>query len=170
MSHFCSKRPRSKLLNLALLSTALLAACGGRGTKEVAEVNNDWTGNEIKIEAFQDDKIKGVVCHMAHFDRGVLDRLTKGDWFENPSNGSISCAITGPIVIGNIDMDKNGEGVFKQKQSLIFKTLAVRRVYDNENDTLIYLVYSRKIVDGSAKMSVATVPLHGADVTWVNKK
>jgi len=162
-------KTRTTLISLSLISAAILTACGGNGRKEVAEINNDWTGNEIKIEAFQDDKIQGVVCHMAHFDRGLLDRLSKGDWFENPSNGSISCAVTGPVIIGNIDMDKNGEGVFKQKQSLIFKTLAVRRVYDRDNDTLIYLVYSKKIVDGSAKMSVATVPLHGSDVTWTSR-
>ena len=106
---------------------------------------------------------------MAHFDRGVLDRLTKGDWFENPSNGSISCGVTGPVTIGDISLKKGGEQVFSQKQSLIFKTLAVRRVYDAENDSLIYLVYSRKIVDGSAKMSIATVPLHGHDVRWIGK-
>jgi len=145
-----------------------LSACGGIGQKEVAEINNDWTGNEIKIESFQDDKVQGVTCHMAHFDRSVLDRLSKGDWFENPSNGSISCGVTGPISIGQINRNKSGEEVFRQRQSLIFKTLAVRRVYDSENDTLIYLVYSRKIVDGSAKMSVATVPLHGHDVEWKN--
>jgi len=148
--------------------TFCLSACGGIGQKEVAEINNDWTGNEIKIESFQDDKVQGVTCHMAHFDRSVLDRLSKGDWFENPSNGSISCGVTGPISIGQINRNKSGEEVFRQRQSLIFKTLAVRRVYDSENDTLIYLVYSRKIVDGSAKMSVATVPLHGHDVEWKN--
>jgi len=147
---------------LILPSIVLLTACGGFGGGEVAEINNDWTGNEIKIEAFADKKVDGVV----YFDRGVLDRLKKGDWFENPSNGSISCGVTGPVTIGDISLKKGGEEVFKQKQSLIFKTLAVRRVYDAENDTLIYLVYSRRVVDGSAKMSLATVPLYGADVTW----
>lgn len=149
---------------VSTLASLLLIACGGRG--EVAEINNDWTGNEIKIEAFEDDDVKGVTCHMAHFDRGVLDRLSKGDWFENPSNGSISCGITGPVIIGKISKRKGGEEVFRQRQSLIFKKLAVRRIYDAENDTLIYLVYSRKIVDGSAKMSIATVPLAGANVSW----
>lgn len=143
-----------------------LTACGGMGGDEVAEINNDWTGNEIKIESFDDEKVAGVTCHMAHFDRGILDRLSKGDWFENPSNGSISCGITGPVTIGKISMRKRGEEVFRQRQSLIFKKLAVRRVYDEESNSLIYLVYSRKIVDGSAKMSLATVPLYGAEVTW----
>jgi len=149
-----------------LLSGIFLAGCGGFGGGEVAEINNDWTGNEIKIESFEDEKISGVTCHMPHFDRGVLDRLTKGDWFENPSNGSISCAVTGSVTIGNISMKKGGEEVFRQRQSIIFKKLSVRRVYDKDADTLIYLVYSRKIVDGSAKMSLATVPLYGAEVTW----
>ena len=160
-------------MKLKLLMTALLAlslvGCGNAGEKQVAEINNDWTGNEIKIEAFQDDKISGIICHMAHFDRGVLDRLTKGEWFENPSNGSISCTQTGPIVIGDIELKKKGEEVFRQRQSLIFKKLTIRRIYDAENETLIYLVYSRKIVDGSAKMSIATLPLYGKNAQWLSK-
>jgi len=151
---------------LSVTTALLLASCGGSGQAEVAEINNDWTGNEIKIEAFKDRKVAGITCHMAHFDRSVIDRLQKGDWFENPSNGSINCIKTGPIVIGKIDMGKGGEEVFRQKQSLIFKTLAVRRIYDAENDALVYLVYSRRVVDGSAKMSVSSVPLYGSDVTW----
>lgn len=151
------------------LTIIALTACGGSGG-DVAEINNDWTGNEIKIESLEDEKVQGVTCHMAHFDRSVIDRLSKGDWFQNPSNGSISCGITGPVTIGRIAMDKNGETVFKQRQSVIFKKLAVRRVYDAENDALVYLVYSKKIVDGSAKMSIASVPLYGADVTWTDRR
>lgn len=156
------------LLSFLIIPAVLLSACGGDGRGEIGEINNDWTGNEIKIESFADEKIQGVTCHMAHFDRGVIDRMRKGDWFENPSNGSISCGITGAVTIGDIALDKNGETVFKQRQSVVFKKLAVRRVYDREHDTLIYLVYSKQIIDGSAKMSLATVPLHGADVTWTN--
>lgn len=158
-----------KSLFLPFLAALVLTACGGNGRGEIAEINNDWTGNEIKIESFQDEKVQGITCHMAHFDRSVLDRMRKGDWFENPSNGSISCGITGPVVIGDIAKGKGGETVFKQRQSIVFKKLAVRRVYDRENDTLVYLVYSKQVVDGSAKMSLATVPLHGADVTWTEK-
>ncbi len=148
-----------------IVSTAvLLSACGGTGG-EVAEINNDWTGNEIKVEALRDEKVDGVVCHMAHFDRSVIDRLRKGDWFQNPSNGSINCIVTGPVTIGDIEMRPKGEEVFRQSQSIIFKKLSVRRIYDADNDALIYLVYSKQVVDGSAKMSVASVPLYGLDVT-----
>lgn len=141
----------------------LLAGCGARET-EVGEFKNDWIGNEIKLEALSDPKVTGVTCHLSHFDRGFWDRVAKGNWFEDPSNASIACRQTGPITIGEIDLDKSGEEVFTQRQSLIFKTLAVRRIYDSANDTLIYVVYSRRPVEGSAKMAISTIALYGQDV------
>ncbi|WP_416876739.1 CreA family protein [Litorimonas sp.] len=144
----------------------LLVSCGSSGQNDVGEINNDLTGNEIKIDSFEDEKVSGITCHIAHFDRSVIDRLRKGSWFENPSNGSINCEQTGPIVIGDIDRGKSGETLVKQKQALWFKTLSVRRVYDAEADTLIYLIYSKEVVEGSAKMSLSTVSLYGRDVTW----
>ncbi|GHB03933.1 hypothetical protein GCM10009069_28160 [Algimonas arctica] len=159
-----------KLQVLPIIFAILLGACGANNTQGIAEINNDWTGNEIKIDAFTDEKVAGVTCHMAHFDRGVYDRLKQGSWFENPSNGSINCVQTGPVIVGDIDLGKGGETVFKQRQSPIFKKLTVRRIYDRENNTLVYLVYSRQVVEGSAKMSIASVPLYGPDVTWINGK
>lgn len=145
------------------------AACGGRSDTEVGEFKNDFAGNEIKLEALSDPKVAGVTCHLSHFDRGFWDRVAKGNWFEDPSNASLACRQTGPIRIGDIDTDKNGEQVFTQRQSLIFKTLAVRRIYDEANETLIYIVYSRRPVEGSAKMSVSTIALYGQDVAWTSQ-
>ncbi len=34
----------------------------------------------------------------------------------------------------------------------------------------MYVSFSRKLVDGSAKMSLSTVPLYGADVTWQGRE
>lgn len=144
-------------------AAALLAAACGRGDGEVGEIRNDFAGNEIKLQALKDPKVAGVTCHLSYFDRGFIDRVTKGNWFENPSNSSIACRQTGPIEIGDIDDDKNGEEVFSQKQSLFFKTMAVRRVYDPANETLIYVAYSRRPVEGSAKMSISTIALYPGD-------
>ena len=146
-----------------LLFTAavlFLAACGNK-ENEVGEFKNDFAGNEIKVTALNDPEIAGVTCHLTHFDRGFWDRVAKGNWFEDPSNASIACRQTGPISIGDIDLDKNGEEVFSQRMSLIFKSIAVRRIYDVENNTLIYVVYSRRPIEGSAKMSVSTISLYG---------
>ena len=154
---------------LNLLLTAMLAitsATTGAWAKEVGEVDVDWLGNDIIIEAIADPKVKGVTCHVAYFERGLIDRLQKGKWFEDPSNSSIACRQTGPLVIGDIDKDENGETVFSQRQSLIWKSVRVTRVFDATTNTLIYLAHAAQVQDGSAKMSISTVPLYGADVTW----
>ena len=134
--------------------------------EEVCEIGVDWTGNDIIVEAIADPKIKGVTCHVAYFERGVIDRLRRGNIFEDPSNSSIACRQTGPLVIGEIEEDEEGEEVFSQRQSLIWKSVKVTRVYDAKNKTLIYLTHATQVQDGSAKMSIATVPLYGQDVTW----
>jgi CreA protein len=138
--------------------------------EEVGSFANDWSGNDIVVEAIEDPEVKGVTCHISHFERGMIDRLRKGNWFEDPSNASIACRQTGPIVIGDIERDEEGEEVFNERKSLVFKNLAVRRIYDQARDTLIYVVYSREVVEGSAKMDISTVALHGAEVTWEDGK
>ena len=137
--------------------------------EEVGSFANDWTGNDIVVEAIQDPKVEGVTCHITRFDRGLIDRVTKGNWFEDPSNASIACRQTGPINIGDIDKDGSGEEVFSQRLSLVFKALAVRRIYDEKNDTLVYVIYSRQVKDSSAKMGISTVALYGGDVKWKDK-
>ena len=133
---------------------------------EVGRFSNDWTGNGIVVEAVADPKVGGVTCHLVHFDRSVIDRLTKGNWFENPSNSSISCQQTGPIAIGKIATSAKGEEVFSERMSLFFKSIAVRRIYDKATDTLVYVAYSRQVKDASAKMSLSTIALFNANPAW----
>ena len=146
-----------------------LSACTG-SDRAAGEFKNDWLGNEIKIDRLADPKVQGITCHIAYFDRGVWDRIGKGNWFEDPSNSSISCLKTGPVVIGKIDLDRSGEEVWDRGRSLIFKQLAVRRIYDPNSDTMMYVSFSRKPVDGSAKMSLSTVSLYDGDVTWAGRE
>jgi len=113
--------------------------------------------------------VQGVTCHLTYFERGLIDRLRNGDWFQDPSNSSIACRQTGPIVIGAIDEDRNGEEVFREGLSLVFKQLVVNRIYDKANNTLVYVAHSRRIQQGSAKMSVSTVPLYNTQVTSAAK-
>ena len=150
---------------LPVYAFLVLAACGRSGENEVGEFKNDFAGNEIKVQALSDPKVAGVTCHLSHFDRGFWDRVAKGNWFEDPSNASIACRQTGPISIGDIDEDKNGEEVFSQRMSLVFKSIAVRRIYDADNNTLVYVVYSRRPIEGSAKMSISTISLYDADAS-----
>ena len=149
-----------------LMALAALPAAA----ETVGKVGVDWIGNDIYIDAVSDPEVTGVTCHVTYFDRSVIDRLKKGNWFEDPSNNAISCQQTGPITIGDIELDREGEEVFKSGLSLIWKSLIVTRIYDKKNDTLIYLAHSREPTEGSAKMSISTVPLYGETVTWSNGK
>ena len=149
---------------------ALLPSVAPAAAEQVGEISTDWLGNDIKIDAITDPKVSGVTCHISYFDRGVVDRLRQGNWFEDPSNSSIACRQTGPIVIGDIDLDEEGEEIFSERRSLIFKALVVTRVYDKPNDTLIYLSHSREVKEGSAKMAISTVPLFASSPTWTKGK
>jgi CreA protein len=149
---------------------ALLVAATPLRAEEVGSFTNDWTGNGIVVEAIADPKVQGITCHLTYFDRSVLDRLAKGNWFEDPSNSSIACRQTAPIVIGDIDLRKKGEEVFTERRSLVFKVLAVRRIYDAKNDALVYVAYSRQVKDASSKMSVSTVALFNANPTWTKER
>ncbi|MBY8915816.1 CreA family protein [Nitratireductor sp. L1-7-SE] len=161
---------RFSLPALAASLIAFVFIAAPASAEQVGEIGVDWLGNDIVIEAVHDPKVEGVTCHVTYFDRGVIDRLQKGNWFEDPSNSSISCRQTGPIVIGDIDLGEDGEEVFKQRQSLIWKSVVVKRIYDEKNDTLIYLSHARQVQDGSAKMAISTVPLYGQEAVWKEKE
>ena len=145
----------------ALAFTAVLLTTAAQA-EQVGEVGVDWVGNDIIIEAVADPDVQGVTCHLAYFERSLIDRLSNGNWFEDPSNASIACRQTGPITVGDIDRGEEGEEVFREGRSIVFKSLRVKRIFDEANQTLIYLAHARELTEGSAKMSISTVPLYGA--------
>lgn len=160
----------SKFRSFSLAAAVLAVSAGATSAEVVGKVGVDWIGNDIVVEAVSDPEVKGVTCHVTYFDRSFIDRFKNGNWFEDPSNNSISCRQTGPIEIDDIDLSRDGSEVFREGMSLIWKTLVVNRIYDKKNDTLIYLAHSRELTNGSAKMSISTVPLYGQSVVWKNGK
>jgi len=144
------------------LATALVAATllSGCSDNEVGDVSLGLlTTKDIKVEKLRDPKIPGVTCHISHV-KADLD-------FADPSDMSIACRQTGPItaeMLKDIDRDKSGETVFSTSKSILFKSLKIRRIWDEENRTLIYLSYSTKEYQGSYKHSMSTVPLWGNPV------
>lgn len=147
------------------IATALTFLTSASFAETVGKVGVDWVGNDIIIEAIADPKVSGVTCHLAYFDRSIIDRLSNGNWFEDPSNSSIACRQTGPITVGNIDRSAKGENVFSERQSLILKSIKIKRIYDAANNTLIYVAHANELTQGSAKMSISTVPLYAAQPT-----
>ena len=147
---------------LTLSAVVLNATVLPAAAQEVGRIGVDWVGNDIVIEAIPDPKVQGVTCHVAYFDRSIIDRLSNGNFFEDPSNSSIACRQTGPITVGDIDLSAAGEDVFSRSRSIIFKSLMVTRVFDAKNQVLVYLTHAAELTQGSAKMSISTVPLYGS--------
>ena len=143
------------LVALTLFATSLHA-------EVVGEVGVDWLGNDVIVESISDPKVQGVTCHIAYFKRGIIDRLQQGNWFEDPSNSSLACTQTGPITLGAIKRGSGGEEVFRESRSIIWKSLRVTRIYDEANQTLIYLAHGSEVSQGSAKTAISTVPLYQA--------
>jgi CreA protein len=144
-----------------LLPAALLLATPVPA-QEVGRVGVDWVGNDIIVEALPDPEVQGVTCHVSYFERSLIDRVSQGNWFEDPSNSSIACRQTGPITVGDIDTSPEGEEIFSERQSIILKSLRVTRIFDEENQVLIYLAHAAELTEGSAKMSISTIPLWNA--------
>lgn len=144
---------------VAALLTLVLGACGGDREGQVGEFSNDLLGNEIMIEALPDPDVPSVVCHVAYFDRSFLDRMRQGNWFENPSNSAVSCQRIGAIDLSGVNTAQSGEEIFNQRQSLFFKNVAIRRIVDLQNRSILYVSHSRELVEGSAKLDISTVAL-----------
>lgn len=111
--------------------------------------------DDIVVEAFDDPKIEGVTCHLSRARKGGI----KGSLglAEDSSDASIACRQIGPIKIK--EEIEEGEKVFSKNTSITFKTMQVVRFLDKKRNVLIYLVYSDKLVDGSPKNSISTIPM-----------
>jgi len=143
----------------AIYCGLLLLALAGCNKNEVGDVSlGVFTTKDIKLDAVVDPLVTGVTCHVSSIEAN-LD-------FSDPSDSSIACRQTGPItaqMIAQIDKSKNGEVLFSKSKSIFFKTMKIRRIFDADNQTLMYLSYSTKETSGSFKHSLSTVPLWGTE-------
>ncbi|MDX7991078.1 protein CreA [Xenorhabdus sp. Reich] len=115
--------------------------------------------NKIVIEAFDDPDVKNVTCYLSRAKTGGI----KGGLglAEDTSDAAISCQQVGPIELADKikKSSKKGQVVFQKRTSLVFKKLQVVRFYDPNRNSLIYLTYSDKVIDGSPKNALSAVPI-----------
>ena len=111
--------------------------------------------DRIVVEAFDDPKVDGVTCYLSRAKTGGM----KGGLglAEDRAEASIACRQTGPISFkGDL---KEGDEVFKERTSLVFKTMQVVRFLDKKRNTLVYLVYSDRLIEGSPQNAVTAIPI-----------
>jgi len=130
-----------------------------RGTTGSVSTHFRWLGpnDKIVVDGFDDPKVQGVACHIARAETGGV----KGELglAEDTSDASIACRQVGPIkIVGEL---KDGESVFDEHRSLVFKKLHVVRFFDRKRNVLVYVAYSDRVIEGSPKNSISTVPIMG---------
>ncbi|MFD2205114.1 CreA family protein [Kiloniella antarctica] len=116
-----------------------------------------WVGpnHKIIIEAFDDPKVEGVSCHLSRAKTGGISGAV--GLAEDTTDASIACRQIGPIKFR--EELKDGEEVFTQRTSLVFKSMQVVRFFDKKRNVLVYLVYSDRLIEGSPKNSITSVPI-----------
>lgn len=148
-----------RLLAPLLAMIAGLGLLAGCSDNEVGDVSLGlFTTKDIKIESLVDPVVTGVTCHLSNVEAD-LD-------LADPSDMSLACRQTGPItaaMLSDIDRSKDGELLYRKSKSVLFKSLKIRRIYDADSQSLLYLAYSTKETRGSFKHALSSVPLWGTD-------
>ncbi len=144
-----------KMLTLAALLSASLAA----SAETVGDVSTTFKllspNDKIVVDVFDDPEVDGVACYLSHAKTGGYKGAL--GLAEDTSDASVACRQVGPISFkGKI---ASQEEVFNARSSFLFKHVRVVRMVDGKRNTLVYLVYSDKIIEGSPKNSVTAVPV-----------
>lgn len=147
------------------MTGALLLACGAAfaaSGEKIGSVDTafQWLGrdHDIIVEVYDDPGVAGVACYLSRARVGGV-KGTLG-LAEDRAEASISCR-----QVGLIRFDKplrQQEEIFSERISLVFKRLRVVRMIDEKRNTLVYLTYSDKLIDGSPQNSVTAVPVDPA--------
>jgi CreA protein len=153
-------RIKTSTLLTFLLLPLLATTAGGEMIGEVSTTFKMLGANDkIVIEAFDDPDINGATCYVSRAKTGGI----KGSFgvAEDKADASLSCRQTGKIVLPPdvASGKRDGKRVFRKSTSLLFKKLQVVRFYDSRRNTLVYLSYSDKIIDGSPQNSISTITI-----------
>ncbi len=111
--------------------------------------------HKIVVDAYDDPKVSGVTCYVSRARTGGISGAI--GIAEDKAEASIACRQVGPIAIGQ-PLPRQEE-VFNERISLVFKKLRIVRMVDAQRNTLVYLTYSDRLIDGSPKNSVTAVPV-----------
>ena len=121
--------------------------------------------HKIVVDAYDDPKVQGVACYVSRAKTGGIKGAI--GLAEDKAEASIACRQVGPIGIKQPLPQQ--EEVFNERISLVFKKLRIVRMVDASRNTLVYLTYSDRLIDGSPQNSVTAVPV-GRDTPIPLKK
>ena len=151
---------------LALFVTCLAVAARAETIGEVDTVFKlIGPDHKLVVDAWDDPKVGGVTCYVSRAKTGGIKGAV--GLAEDKSDASIACRQVGPISFAKPLPDQ--EEVFSERQSFLFKKLRVVRMVDKKRNTLVYMTYSDRVIEGSPNNSVTVVPVDRATLIPLNK-
>ena len=148
-------------LSIACFCAAMTTAVSA-GAEQVGEVDTAFKligpDHKVVVDAYDDPKVLGMTCYVSRAKTGGVSGAI--GLAEDKAEASIACRQVGPVSF--TEPLKQREEVFTERQSILFKRLRVVRMVDARRNTLIYLSYSDRLVDGSPQNSVTAVPVDRA--------
>ena len=140
---------------------AALVACSAATGEEIGAVDTVFKfigpDHKIVVEAYDDPKVNGVTCYVSRAKTGGIKGAL--GLAEDKSEASIACRQVGPIqFVGDKPLPRQEE-MFNERISFIFKKLRVVRMVDAKRNTLVYLTYSDRVIEGSPQNSVTAVAM-----------
>ena len=158
MKSLTASQPSRGALAATLLALGL-ALPGAAAAETVGHVDTAFKligrNHQVVVEAFDDPRVKGVSCYVSRARTGGI-KGTLG-LAEDRAEASIACRQVGPITF--VQPLKAQQEVFSERMSILFKRLRVVRMVDAKRNTLVYLTYSEKLIDGLPQNSVTAVPV-----------
>jgi CreA protein len=142
-----------------LAVAALMLGCFTAKAEKIGSVSTTFVlvgaNDKIVVDVFDDPKVSGVACYLSHAEKGGVSGML--GFAEDSSDASVACRQIAAISFTSKLPEQ--EEVFSEKSSFLFKHLRVVRMIDKKRNTLVYMAYSDKVVDGSPKNSVTAVPV-----------
>ena len=142
---------------LAALALLGLASAGLARAETIGSVDTAFKligpDHKVVVDAYDDPGVKGVTCFVSRAKTGGISGAL--GLAEDKAEASIACRQVGPISFAR-PVPKQEE-MFSERISLIFKRLRVVRMVDSARNTLVYLTYSDRLIDGSPKNSLTAV-------------
>jgi CreA protein len=111
--------------------------------------------DKLATYAVDDPAVTGVACYYTVPEKGGLAGAL--GVAEQTSDISLACRQYGPMQFK--EKFAQGDVVFRESRSLIFKRMQIVRGCDVKRNVLVYMVYSDKLVEGSPKNSTSTVAI-----------
>lgn len=148
---------RQLAISLALLGTSATALAEQIGSVDTV-FKFIGPDHKIVIEAYDDPGVNGVTCFVSRAKTGGIKGAL--GLAEDKSEASIACRQVGPIAIPKPLPEQ--EEIFNERISLVFKKLRIVRMVDRKRNTLVYLTYSDRLIEGSPQNSVTAVAVDRA--------